>query len=68
MKRYKLLKDLPFAKAGDIFRGELEYGETVLFPEEYEHYKHKLSSDEFWDFNEWFEEIKEYYVINSVFG
>lgn len=68
MKRYKLLKDLPFAKAGDIFRGELEYGETVLFPEEYEHYKHKLSSDEFWDFSEWFEEIKEYYVINSVFG
>ena len=68
MKRYKLLKDLPFAKAGDIFRGELEYGETVLFPEEYEHCKHKLSSDEFWDFSEWFEEIKEYYVINSVFG
>lgn len=68
MKRYKLLKDLPFAKAGDIFRGELEYGETVLFPEEYEHYKHKLSSDEFWDFSEWFEEIKEYYVINPVFG
>lgn len=68
MKRYKLLKDLPFAKAGDIFRGELEYGKTVLFPEEYEHYKHTLSSDEFWDFSEWFEEIKEYYVINSVFG
>lgn len=68
MKKYKLLKDLPFAKAGDIFKGELEYGETVLFPEEYEHYKHKLSSDEFWDFSEWFEEIKEYYVINSVFG
>lgn len=66
--KYKLLKDLPFAKAGDIFRGKLEYGETVLFPEEYEHYKHKLSSDEFWDFSEWFEEIKEYYVINSVFG
>ena len=68
MKKFKLLKDLPFAKAGDIFKGELEYGETVLFPEEYEHYKHKLSSDEFWDFSEWFEEIKEYYVINSVFG
>ena len=68
MTRYKLLKDLPFAKAGDIFRGELEYGETVLFPEEYEHYKHKLSSDEFWDFSEWFEEIKEYYAVNSVFG
>lgn len=68
MKKYKLLKDLPFAKAGDIFKGELENGETVLFPEEYEHYKHKLSSDEFWDFSEWFEEIKEYYVINSVFG
>ena len=68
MKRYKLLKDLPFAKAGDIFKGELEYGTTVLFPEDYKNYKHKLSSDEFWDFGEWFEEIKEYYVINSVFG
>ena len=68
MKRYKLLKDLPFAKAGDIFKGELECGTTVLFPEDYENYKHKLSSDEFWDFSEWFEEIKEYYVINSVFG
>ena len=68
MKKYKLLKDLPFAKAGDIFKGELEYGTTVLFPEDYENYKHKLSSDEFWDFDEWFEEIKEYYAINSVFG
>ena len=58
MKRYKLLKDLPFAQAGDIFKGELEYGTTVLFPEDYENYKHKLSSDEFWDFDEWFEEVK----------
>lgn len=68
MRKYKLLKDLPFSKAGDIFKGELEHGTTVLFPEDYENYKHKLSSDEFWDFDEWFEEIKEYYVINSVFG
>ena len=67
MKRYKLLKDLPFAKAGDIFKGELEYGTTVLFPEDYENYKHKLSSDEFWDFDEWFEEIEEpkiYFTID----
>lgn len=68
MKRYKLLKDLPFAKAGDIFKGELEYGTTVLFPEYYENYEHKLNSDESRDFDEWFKEIKEYYVINSVFG
>lgn len=59
IRRYKLLKDLPFAKAGEIFKGELEYGTTILFPEDYENYKHKLSSDEFWDFDEWFEEIKE---------
>lgn len=67
-KKYRLLKDLPFAKPGDIFEGELEYGTTVLFPEDYENYKHKLSSDEFWDFDEWFEEIKKpeqiYYVDN----
>lgn len=66
MKRYKLLKDLPFAKAGDIFKGELEYGTTVLFPEDYENYKHKLSSDEFWDFDEWFEEVKEYFTIDTA--
>ena len=66
MKKYKLLKDLPFAKAGDIFKGELEYGTTVLFPEDYENYKHKLSSDEFWDFDEWFEEFKEYFTINTA--
>lgn len=66
MKKYKLLKDLPFAKAGDIFKGELEYGTTVLFPEDYENYKHKLSSDEFWDFDEWFEEVKEYFTINTA--
>lgn len=67
MKKYKLLKDLPFAKAGDIFRGELEYGTTVLFPEDYENYEHKLSSDEFWDFNEWFEEIKELELPKEFF-
>lgn len=66
MKKYKLLKDLPFAKAGDIFKGKLEYGTTVLFPEDYENYKHKLSSDEFWDFDEWFEEIEEYFTINTA--
>lgn len=65
-KKYRLLKDLPFAKAGDIFKGELEYGTTVLFPEDYENYKHKLSSDEFWDFDEWFEKIKEPEQIHYV--
>lgn len=65
MKKYRLKKDLPFAKAGDIFKGELEYGTTVLFPEDYENYEHKLNSDEFWDFDEWFEEdIKIYFTIN----
>lgn len=66
MKRYRLLKDLPFAKAGSIFKGELEYGTTVLFPEDYENYKHKLSSDEFWDFDKWFEEYKEYFTIETA--
>jgi len=68
MKKYKAKKDFAFSRAGDIFKGELEYGTTVLFPEDYENYKHKLSSDEFWDFDEWFEEIKKpeqiYYVDN----
>ncbi len=66
MKIYKLLKDLPFAKAGDIFKGELEHGTTVLFPKDYENYKHKLNSDEFWDFDEWFEEVKSYFSINIL--
>lgn len=66
MKKYRLLKDLPFAKAGDIFKGELEQGTTVLFPEDYDNYKHKLNSDEFWDFDEWFEEVKQYFLINIL--
>lgn len=66
IKRYKLLKDLPFAKAGEIFKGELEYGTTVLFPEDYENYKHKLCSDEFWDFDEWFEEIVEPELVYCI--
>ena len=69
MIRYKLLKDLPFAKAGDIFKGELEHGTIVLYPEDYENYKHKLSSDEFWDFDEWFEEVKkpeQYFTIDIL--
>ena len=66
MKRYKLLKDLPFAKAGAIFKGELEHGTTVLFPEDYENYKHKLNSYEFYDFDEWFEEYKEYFTIETA--
>lgn len=69
MKKYVLKKDLPFAKAGDIFKGELEHGEIILFPEDYENYEHKLSSDEFWDFDEWFEEVKElerYFTINIL--
>lgn len=66
MKKYKLLKDLPFSKAGDIFKGELEHGTIVLYPEDYENYKHKLSSDEFWDFDEWFEEVvEEFYYIDE---
>lgn len=77
MKKYKLLKDLPFAKAGEIFIRETDEKANIDYVEiskrvnadDYDETRFGLKTNFFLNnFNEWFEEIKEYYVINSVFG
>lgn len=70
MKRYKLLKDIPFVKAGEIFglhRGGIKDFIT-LFKGDEEVYTIKVSENVSEMFNEWFEEIKdpeEYFYISS---
>lgn len=68
MKRYKLLKDLPFAKAGDEFKEMHDDGRIVLAPEEWDQHRHEIDINDIENFDEWFEEIKEleqiYYVDN----
>lgn len=61
MKEYKVLKELPFAKAGDKV-----YIYTNEYNEWYEIYKHKadiysidIRKEEVNNFNEWFEEVVE---------
>lgn len=77
MKKYKLLKDLPFAKAGEIFiretdeKADIDYVEISkrVNADDYDETRFGLKTNFFLNnFDEWFEEIKEYYVINSVFG
>lgn len=61
MKRYKLLKDLPFAKAGEIFESRiLDDGKEYMFWGE-------IKTEKIENFDEWFEEIKEpklYFTID----
>lgn len=67
MKRYKLLKDLPFAKAGETFslhRGGIKDCIT-LFKGNEEVYTIKVGENVSEMFNEWFEEIREYFYIDS---
>ena len=61
MKRYKLLKDLPFAKAGEIFglhRGGIKDCIT-LFKGDEEVYTIKVGENVSEMFDEWFEEVEE---------
>ena len=67
MKRYKLLKDLPFAKAGETFglhRGGIKDCIT-LFKGDEDVYTIKVGENVSEMFNEWFEEIREYFYIDS---
>lgn len=61
-KNYKLLKDLPFAKAGEIFESRiLDDGKEYMFWGE-------IKTQNIKNFDEWFEEIeepKEYFYITS---
>ena len=58
MKRYKLLQDLPFCKAGAIFEKMNDYGTVVLAPEDCIPRRHMIAVNEIQKFDEWFEEIE----------
>nr|DAT10655.1 MAG TPA: hypothetical protein [Caudoviricetes sp.] len=83
MKRYKLLKNLPFAKAGTIFRrisfkskdglSDYDYLETnILLEGNQDETVFSIKRNYFINnFNEWFEEIKEpeqIYYVDSLGG
>lgn len=67
MKRYKLLKDLPFAKAGEEFKEMHDDGRIVLAPEDWDQHRHEIDISDIKNFDEWFEEFKEsklYFTID----
>lgn len=67
MKKYKLLKDLPFAKAGEEFKEMHNDGRIVLAPEDWDQHRHEIDISDIKNFDEWFEEIKEpklYFTID----
>lgn len=67
MKRYILKKDLPFAKAGEEFglhRGGIRDCIT-LFKGDEEVYTIKVGENVSEMFDEWFEEVREYFYIDS---
>ena len=71
MKRYKLLKDLPFAKAGEFFSlgtgKRNEISELTIVGEN--HTATVIWKRDIEDFDEWFEEVEElktFFLINNV--
>ena len=67
MKRYKLLKDLPFAKAGEEFKEMHNDGRIVLAPEEWDQHRHEIDINDIDNFDEWFEEVKEEKFSERIF-
>ena len=68
-KKYRLLKDLPFAKAGEEFKEMHDDGRIVLAPEEWDQHRHEIDINDINNFDEWFEEVKEpeeYFIINFL--
>lgn len=70
MKKYKLLKDLPFAKAGAIFIKIDDNGTAVLAPENCTPHRHMFPANEIQNFEDWFEEInptriKHWYITHT---
>ena len=60
MKTYKLLKDLPFAKAGDefgLYRGDDR--SMILAQKEWDKHMYEIDISDIENFDEWFEEVKE---------
>ena len=69
MKRYRLLKDSPYVKAGAVFVRKIIRATEIMVLESPKEERPGLIIDKIMDFDEWFEEIKEpeqYYSINIL--
>lgn len=67
MKKYRLLKDLPFAKAGDEFGLHHGDGGMILAPEEWDQHRHEIDINDIDNFDDWFEEDKEEKFSERIF-
>lgn len=62
MIKYRLKKDLPFAKAGEIFREDYDKNDdniVYLYQESYGIKQHKICLEDIDNFDDWFEEVEE---------
>ncbi len=70
MIKYRLKKNLPCAKAGEIFREDFDENNIVyLYQESYGIKQHKICLEDIDNFDEWFEEVeepKQYFSINLL--
>lgn len=70
MMKYRLRKNLPCAKAGEIFREDFDENNIVyLYQESYGLKQHKICLEDIDNFDEWFEEVeepKQYFSINLL--
>ena len=68
--KYRLRKNLPCAKAGEIFREDFDENNIVyLYQESYGLKQHKICLEDIDNFDEWFEEAeepKQYFSINLL--
>ena len=59
MMKYRLKKDLPCAKVGEIFRQDFDENNIVyMFQESYGIKQHKICLEDIDNFDEWFEEVE----------
>ena len=72
MMKYRLKKDLPCAKAGEIFRQDFDENDNnnvYMFQESYGLKQLKICLENIDNFDEWFEEVeepKQYFSINLL--
>ena len=70
--KYRLKKNLPCAKAGEIFREDYDKNDdnnVYLFQESYGLKQHKICLEDIDNFDEWFKEVeepKQYFSINLL--
>lgn len=68
--KYRLRKNLPCAKAGEIFREDFDENNIVyMYQESYGIKQHKICLEDIDNFDEWFEEVeepKQYFSINLL--